>query len=88
MKRKHLDRKTRELTWLIGKSSNFSVENKILINKAVLKPVWTYGLEIWGCATKSKLAVIQRYQSKILRTMTNALWYVSNLTIHSALHIP
>ena len=47
--RKHLDLKTRELTWLIGKSSPLSLTNKILIYKTVLKPIWTYGLELWGC---------------------------------------
>ena len=56
--------------------------------KTVLKPVWTYGTEIWVCASKSNMATIQRYQSKLLRSITNAPWYVSNQTLHSDLHIP
>jgi hypothetical protein len=80
--------KTREIYWLIGKHSPLSLENKLLIYKAVLNPVWTYGLELWGCATKSNIAVIQRYQSKFLRTINNAPWYVSNHTLHSKLHVP
>jgi hypothetical protein len=68
MKHKELDLKTREIYWLIGKHSPLSLENKLLIYKTVLKPVWTYGIELWGCATKSNIAVIQRYQSKLLRT--------------------
>jgi len=88
MKRRQLDLKTREIYWLIGKHSSLSLENKLLIYKTVLKPVWTYGIELWGCATKSNITVIQRYQSKILRTITNAPWYVSNQTLHSDLHIP
>ena len=79
---------TREIYWLIGKHSFLSLENKFLIYKTVLKPVWTYGIELLGCATKSNIAVIQRYQSKLLRTVTNAPWYVSNQTLHSDLHIP
>jgi hypothetical protein len=63
---------TREIYWLVGKHSPLSVENKLLIYKTVLKPVWTYGIELWECATKSSIAVIQRYQSKLLRTITNA----------------
>ena len=47
-----------------------SLENKLLIYKTVLKPVWMYGIEIWGCASKSNKAVIQRYQSKLLRFIT------------------
>ena len=74
--------------WLIGKHSPLSLENKLLIYKTVLKPVWTYGIELWGCATKSNIAVIQRYQSKLLRTITSAPRYVSNQTLHSDLHIP
>jgi len=83
-----LDLKTSEIYWPIGKHSLLSLENKLLIYKTVLKPVWTYGVELWGCATKSNIAVIQRYQSKLLRTITNAPWYVSNQTLHSDLHIP
>jgi len=78
LNRVHID------TWLTGKHSHLSLENKLLIYKTVLKPVWTYGIELWGCATKSNIAVIQRYQSKLLRTITNAPWYVSNQTLHSA----
>jgi hypothetical protein len=79
---------TREIYWLIGKHSPLSLENKLLIYKAVLKPVLTYRIELWGCATKSNIALIQLYQSKLLRTTTNAPWYVSNQTLHSDLHIP
>jgi hypothetical protein len=87
-KRKQLQHKTRELNWLIGKTSPLTLENKILIYKTVLKPVWTYGIELWGCASKTNIAVIQRYQSKLLRTMVNAPRYVSNHTLHTDLRIP
>jgi len=87
-KRKKLGIKTREINWLIGKHSTLSLENKLLIYKTVLKPVWTDGIELWGCASKSNIAVIQRYQSKLLRYITDAPRYVSNQTLHSELHIP
>jgi hypothetical protein len=51
-KRKQLDHKTREIKWLIGRHFPLSLENKIIIYKTVLKPVWTYGIELWGCASK------------------------------------
>jgi len=41
-----------------------------------------------GCAKPSHTQIIQRLQSKILRSITNAPWYVSNFTLHNALHIP
>jgi len=87
-KHKQLDFKTREINWLTGKYSPLKLENKLLIYKTVLNPVWTYGIELWGCASKSNTAVIQRYQSKLLRSITNAPWYVSNQTLNSDLHIP
>jgi hypothetical protein len=88
MKRKQLDHKTREIKWLIGRNSPLSLENKILIHKTIFRPVWTYGIELWGCANKSNIAIMQRYQSKLLRTIINAPWYVTNHTLHTDLHIP
>jgi len=87
-KRKKLGHKTREIKWIIGRHSPLSLENKIIIYKTVLKPVWTYGIELWGCASNSNIEIIQRYQSKILRILTNAPWYVTNHTPHSDLRIP
>jgi len=66
-------------------TGDLSLENKLLIYKTMLKPVWTYGIELWGCASKSNIAVIQRYQSKPVRSLTNAPRYVSNQTLHSDL---
>jgi len=37
---------------------------------------------------KSNMAIMQRYQSKLLRTINNAPWYVNNHTLHIDLHIP
>jgi hypothetical protein len=77
--RKHLDLRTRVLICLIGKRSQLSLTNKVLIYKMARKPIWTYGLALWGCTAASNLAVIQRYQAKILRQITNAPRYVTNI---------
>jgi hypothetical protein len=45
-------------------------------------------ITFWGCASKSSQAILQKAQSKILRTITNTPWYVSNLTLHADLKIP
>jgi hypothetical protein len=68
--------------------SYLSIDNKLLFYKRVIKPIWTYGIELWGCASKTNIAIIQRAQSKILRFITNAPWYVSNLTLHKDLKTP
>ncbi|CAH1973706.1 unnamed protein product [Acanthoscelides obtectus] len=87
-KRKQMDLKSKELNWLIGRKSKLSIENKLLIYKAIIKPIWTYGIELWGCASKSNLSIIRRAQSKILRSIADAPWYVSNEPLHRDLKIP
>jgi hypothetical protein len=48
----------------------------------------TYGIQLWGCAKPSNTKIIQRLQSKLLSTITNAPWYVSNFTLHNDLQTP
>ena len=87
-KRKQIDLKFKQLYWLLGRKSPLSLENKVLVYKVAIKPIWTYGIELWGCASNSSIAILQRCQSKILRTMADAPWYVSNSTLHNDLGIP
>jgi len=84
----HLNLKLRSMYWLLGRKSKLSLANKLLLYECVLKPVWTYGIQLWGCAKPSHTQIIQRLQSKILRFITGEPWYVSNFTLHSDLHIP
>jgi hypothetical protein len=62
--------------------------NKILLYEVILKPIWTYGLQLWGCAKPATMNLIQRFQSKTLRAIADAPWYVSNLTLHNDLKTP
>jgi hypothetical protein len=47
-----------------------------------------YGIQLWGCTKSSNIKVLQRFQSNVLRSITNAQCYVSNLTLHKDLQIP
>jgi hypothetical protein len=76
------------LYWVIGRQSLVSLESKVLLYRKTIKPIWTYGIELWGCARKSHLAKMQRSQSKILRMITNASWYVTNQILHDDLKVP
>jgi len=87
-KRKQLDLKLRNLYWIIGRKSQLSLENKLLVYKVILKPVWTYGIQLWRTASNSNLEILQRFQSKVLRIITDAPWYVPNTIIKSDLQIP
>ena len=72
----------------MGPKSQLSLENKVLIYKTILKPVWTYGIQLWGTASNSNIEILQRYQSNTLRSIVNAPWFVSNKSIHDDLFIP
>lgn len=87
-KRKEMDIKIRNMNWLIGKKSLLNLDNKLLLYKAIIRPVWLYGCELWGCASNSTVDIIQRFQSKTLRIITGAPWFVSNRTLHADLNIP
>lgn len=86
-KKEELNLKYRKLYWLLGRNSELSVENKIKIYKQVLRPVWTYGIQIWGCAMKTNVQMIQTFQNKVLRGIVNAPWYVRNNDLHRDLRI-
>lgn len=79
--------KTSKMYWLLGPKSQLSLENKLLLYKVILKPVWTYGIQLWGTASNSNIEILQRYQSKTLRSIVAAPWYVRNAVIHKDLNI-
>jgi hypothetical protein len=45
-KRKHIDVITKKLDRLLGRKSHLNLENKILLYKVAIKPIWTYGIEL------------------------------------------
>jgi hypothetical protein len=77
-KRRHLDHQLRKLYWIIGRKSQLSVENKLLLYKALLKPIWTYGIQLWGTASTSNIEILKMFQAKALRIVTDTPWYIPN----------
>jgi hypothetical protein len=88
LKRKQVNTRYRMLLRLLDNRSHLTLSHKLLIYNTILKPTWTYGLELWGSTKPSNLSRIQSLQSKILRKIANAPYYVSNLTLHNDLHVP
>lgn len=86
-KRKQLGIKFSKMYWLINRKSSLSLESKLMIYKSILKPIWTYGVQVWGTASKSNLEILQRFQSKMLRIIVNAPWYVPNTIIQRDLNV-
>jgi hypothetical protein len=74
--------------WLLGRKSKLSISNKLLIYKAILKPIWMYGIQLWGTTSNSIIAILERFQSKLLNLIVNAPWSVPNSVIRKDLRIP
>jgi methionine salvage enolase-phosphatase E1 len=55
--------------------------------KAVLKPIWTYGIQTWSTASNSYIEILQRFQSKTPRSVLNAPWYINNHRVHEDLQM-
>jgi hypothetical protein len=86
-KRDELNIKFRKMYWLLGRNSELSIRNKIILYKQVLRPVWSYPIQLWGYASDSNIQVIQRYQNKVLKCIVNAPLYVRNSDLHRDLGI-
>lgn len=87
MKRKELNLKFSKIYWLLGRQSQLSIHNKLLIYQQVLKPVWTYGAQLWSCAKKTHIETIQKFQNKVLRCIVDAPRYMRMDRLHKDLEI-
>ena len=72
---------------MIRGNSQLTMNNKLILYKSILKPIWTYGIQLWGTASNSNIEILQRFQNKVLRTIVNAPWYVLNYVLHNDLKI-
>lgn len=88
-KREELNLRLRKLYWLLGKSSSLNLSNKRLLYLSIYpKTRLDLRIQVWGCTAASNRQVIQRFQSKALRTITGAPWFVRNSAIHFDLMVP
>lgn len=87
-KRIELEQKYREMYWLLGRKSKLPIEYKILLYNQIIKPIWLYGIQLYGCAKRTHIQRIQTFQNKVLRNMVSAPWYVRNSDLHRDLEIP
>ena len=69
------------LNTLLHKNTHTNFKIKLVIYKTHLKPIWTYSIQLWGTASISNVEILERYQAKTLRLITNAPWFVSNNAI-------
>jgi len=86
-KREEMDLRYKTMYWLIGRNSSLSLQSKLHLYKQILKPIWTYGIKLWGCTKQSHIDIIQRFQNKVLRNLVNAQWYVRKNDVHRDLQL-
>jgi hypothetical protein len=86
-KREKRGLKYRKMYWLLGRRYTLCLHNKLMLYKQILKPVWTYGIQLWGCNKQSNINTIQHFQHKVLRSIVDAPWYVRNSDLHRDLEI-
>jgi hypothetical protein len=73
--------------WLLGHKSKLSISNKLLPYKVILKPIRTYGIQLWGSASISDIEILERFQGNVLCMITDAPWYVPNMVLRQDLQI-
>lgn len=61
--------------------------HKLVLYRQDLKPVWTYGIQVWGCVKQNNTEIIQRFQNKVLQIIVSAPWYVRNNDLHRDLKV-
>jgi len=47
-----------KMYWLFDRKSQLSTENKLLLYKTILKPIWAYGIQLWGTASNSNIEIL------------------------------
>jgi hypothetical protein len=45
-------------------------------------------IQLWGTTSNSSIEILERFQSKVLRLIVDAPWYVSNSIIRNDLQVP
>lgn len=76
--------KFKNLYWLLNKRSKLNLNSKILIYKSIIKPIWTYGVQLWGTAKTSNIQKLERAQTKIIRAMLGAPRYIKKTLTYYA----
>jgi hypothetical protein len=87
-KQKQLGLTLTKTYWLCGRKLTLSTSNKLLTYKLILKPIRTYGIQLWGTASTSNIEIPERFQWKALRMIVEAPWYVPNTVIQRHLQVP
>jgi len=53
-----------------------------MLYNQILRPLLLYAVPVGGNCAKTQIHKIQVFQSKVMRTIPNAPWFVRNVAIH------
>jgi len=73
---------------LLNRRSDLSIRNGVLLYKHLIRPLMDYACPAWRSAARTHIRRLQVLQSKCLRLVTIAPWYLSNRRIHEDLGVP
>uniref|UniRef100_A0A0A9WAW8 Putative RNA-directed DNA polymerase from transposon X-element n=1 Tax=Lygus hesperus TaxID=30085 RepID=A0A0A9WAW8_LYGHE len=69
-------------------SPHVSLQNRIIMYKVLIRPIWTYTAEIWGTCSKSEFKRLEQQQNNMLqRHIVQTPPFVRNETIYNDLNI-
>ncbi|GFX73253.1 RNA-directed DNA polymerase from mobile element jockey [Trichonephila clavipes] len=72
---------------LISRRSKLAIRHKVLLYKSIIRPVMSYGSQIWGSAGMCHLKKLHTLTNSFLRQIVNAPWFVHNEVIYRDLKI-
>ncbi|GFS61137.1 RNA-directed DNA polymerase from mobile element jockey [Trichonephila clavipes] len=72
---------------LIGRNSELSRDNKVLLFTAVMRPILAYGCPVWGYAAKTNINILDTLQNSTIRMIVGARRYMRNDDIRNAIKI-
>jgi hypothetical protein len=77
-----------KMHWLLGFKSKLSKGSKTIKYKAILKPIWICGMQLWGMAFTSNMEILECFQSKVLCMTVDTQWYMPHKVIWRDLQTP
>ncbi|GFT62926.1 RNA-directed DNA polymerase from mobile element jockey [Trichonephila clavipes] len=72
---------------LIDWNSHLSIENKVLLYTAVMRPILSYASPVWGYAAKTNINILDTLQNSLIRMIVKATRYMRNDDVRNALKI-
>jgi hypothetical protein len=64
-KRKELNLKAKQMHLLLRRISTLPTESKLLLYKAIRKPIWTYEIQLWGTDSNSNIKILSAFNPRL-----------------------